>query len=138
MLLMFCLGGSVLTGCATVSPNPWTPLDADTSETTTCDPLPDKPIPDIQGDTFVYDGQGTAELDQYFILAEACEKIANAHAKQIDQLKQAASSLVEAGKAQRRVADLRAEIIAEERRKHWIEKAGLYAIIALGIGAASL
>jgi hypothetical protein len=46
--------------------------------------------------------------------------------------------LVEAGKAQRRVADLRAEILAEERRKHWLEKISLYSIIALGLGAASL
>lgn len=129
----------VLGGCAaTPTPDPWQGIEIDETPAVQCDYLPDRPIPDIVGDRFTYDRDGINQLDEYFILAEACYDIQRATANQVDELKSAAKELVQAGQSQRRVADLRQQIIEDERRQHWLEKAGLYVIMLFGLGAAAL
>jgi len=84
-----------------------------------------------------FDISGARALEAYRIAGEGNTELAEEHAGQIDDLKDAAAILVETGQAQRRVADLRLEILQEERRHHFIEKITLYAgaILILGVSA---
>jgi hypothetical protein len=77
-------------------------------------------------------------LDAYKTASEANYGIAEQHAAQIEALQDALEALVEAGVAQRVVADMRQQMLEEERRHNTYEKVGLYAIIlALGVAAAN-
>ncbi len=71
-------------------------------------------------------------------IAEGNTEIAKAHAAQIVELQKALAGMLEAGRAQRRVSDLRLEILQEERRQHVIEKIGLYALMLATLGVAAL
>ena len=84
-----------------------------------------------------YSVQGVNELEAYRLTAEANTTIAAAHAEQIEALRKGIEGLVSAGKAQRRIADMRQEIL-EEERKHWMfERLGYWAGYIL-IGASLL
>lgn len=85
-----------------------------------------------------FDLSGARALEAYRVVGEGNTELAEEHAAQIDDLKTAAAALVETGQAQRRVADLRLEILQEERRHHFIEKISLYALALLGLGVAAL
>ena len=132
MLLTFLLVG-VLSGCATQSPNPWVELETDVSPATqplNCVmPLPDE----VVGQSIVYT---TAHaLEAYRVCSEANEAIAQEHALQIGQLKLARKGLVEAGQSQRAIADMRKEMLEDERRHNFFEKIG-YWIVIIGMGTA--
>lgn len=85
-----------------------------------------------------FDLSGARALESYRVAGEGNTELAEEHAAQIDDLKDAAATLVETGQAQRRVADLRLEILQEERRHHFIEKITLYMGALLLLGAAAL
>jgi acyl CoA:acetate/3-ketoacid CoA transferase len=89
-------------------------------------------------DTVSFDLDGATALLEFQITAEGNTGIAEAHAAQIVQLQVALAGLLEAGMAQRRVSDLRLEILQEERRQHTIEKVGLYALLIAALGIAAL
>jgi len=56
------------------------------------------------------------------------------HAAQIGQLKVARKALVEAGQAQRNIADMRQEMLEDERRHHFWQSIGYWvAIIGMGL-----
>ena len=86
----------------------------------------------------MFDLSGARALEAYRVAGAGNTEVALEHAAQIDELHTAAGALVEAGQAQRRVADLRLEILEEERRHHTIEKISLYLLALLGLGAAAL
>ena len=101
--------------------------------------LPTWPVPEVfdeSGATFTL--EQLRVLDAYRETAQANTAIAEQHQKQIEALQDALEALVEAGMAQRVVADMRQQMLEEERRHNTYEKVGLYAIIlALGVAAAN-
>jgi hypothetical protein len=100
--------------------------------------LPDQCPFTVTDDGFLYGRTGVDCLESYFIIAEGNTDIGEALSKQVALLKQERNELILAGRSQRKVADLRQNIIEQERRQHWFEKAGLYAIMLFGLGAAAL
>lgn len=89
-------------------------------------------------ETVTFDLDGATALLKFQTTAEGNTKIAKAHAAQIVELQHALAGMLEAGRAQRRVSDLRLEILQEERRQHVIEKVGLYVLMIATIGVAAL
>jgi len=125
----------ILSGCASQPPNPWESIEVPTDTPAQPIELGKFPLPS-QSDSrgILYDIEGTNALEVYRLKAEGNTAIAAAHAQQIESLNKAVGSLVEAGQAQRRIADMRQEILEEERR-HWMfEKVGYwFAIIGIGM-----
>ena len=128
----------ILAGCATPpTANPWEGIEVQEPGAEMPLELPEFPSPASVGmDTVTFDIDGANAISAYIVTAEANTGIAEEHAGQIDDLRVASQSLVDAGKAQRVVADLRLEILEEERR-HWFwEKTGYWAgflIIGLAV-----
>ena len=89
-------------------------------------------------DTVTFDLQGATALLKFQTAAEGNTEIAAAHAAQITELQKALAGMLEAGRAQRRISDLRLEILQEERRHNAIEKIGLYALMIAALGVAAL
>ncbi len=87
------------------------------------------------GDEVVYDKASLNDLNAYRVCSEANEAIAGEHALQIGQLKLARKGLTEAGRAQRNIADMREEMLRDERRHNFFQSIGLYAVI-VGMGFA--
>jgi len=86
-----------------------------------------------------FDLEGARRLETWRVIGSGNTEIAAAHADQVDDLRDAARSLVEAGQAQRTVAEMRREILEEERRAHAIEKIGYWsAMLLLLVGVAVL
>ena len=129
----------ILVGCAaTPTPDPWQGIEVETRPTTTPLVLPVWPLPvEFTEDKAVFDLEGVRALEAYRVAAGGNTEIAAAHADQIDDLRTATKALVDAGKAQRKVADLRLEILEEERR-HWMfEKISYWAgFLIIGLGVA--
>ena len=132
--------GVSLSGCATTpTPDPWANVEVDQTEAQQPVRLPEWPQETSETeDEVTFDLSGARALADYRIIGEGNTELAEEHAAQIDDLKDAVLSLVEGGRAQRRIADLRLEILEEERRHHFIEKMGLYALALFALGAASL
>ena len=91
----------------------------------------------MTADTVTFDLEGANAVSAYIVVAEANTDIAYQHSEQINELRTATKALVDAGKAQRKVADLRKEILEEERR-HWFwEKTGYWAgFLIIGLAVA--
>jgi len=125
----------LLSGCATTTPNPWTDLEVSTKAATTPVDCGRFPLPsDVIGESIVYDNAAMNDLEAYRACSEANKGIAAEHAQQIDQLRIATRGLVEAGKAQRNIADMRQQMLEDERKRNFFEKIGLYiVVIALGV-----
>ena len=161
-LAISLIAGVSLSGCATQPPpNPWESLEPPSGNAVKpieCGDFPfpsavymkDQPVLDENGrqvkridntrffyaeDLIVYDNAAVNALEAYRTCSEANYSIAETHAMQIDELKLATRGLIDAGKAQRRISDMRAEIIEDERRHNFYEKISLYAII-LGLSFA--
>ena len=134
------VAGASLSGCATTpTPDPWATVEVDESPAQQPVRLPEWPQEaSSTEDEVTFDLSGARALAAYRIAGEGNTELAEEHAAQIDDLRRAAATLVETGQAQRRVADLRLEILEEERRHHFIEKISLYALALLGLGAAAL
>ena len=135
-LLLSLISSALVASCATQSPNPWQGLEVETQRAAIpldClrFPLPSETI----GDTVVYDVSGLNALNAYRQCSEANEAIAYEHAQQIDQLKIARKALVEAGRAQRNIADMKEQMLMDERRYHFFQSIGLYMVI-IGMGLA--
>lgn len=100
--------------------------------------LPEFPSPvSMNEETVTFDLDGANAISAYIVTAEANTGIGNEHAEQIDADRVAIKALVDAGKAQRKVADLRKEILEEERR-HWFwEKISYWAgFLIVGMSVA--
>lgn len=123
---------ALLSGCAT-TPNPWQDLDVDLSPAT--DPIHCVlPRPDeVVGQSIVY--TSAHALEAYRVCSEANEAIASEHVQQIGQLKLARKGLTEAGQAQRHIADMKQEMLDDERKHNFVTSIG-YWIVIIGMGAA--
>ena len=80
----------------------------------------------------VYDVDGVNALEAYRTCSEANQTIASENALQVDQLKIARKGLTEAGQAQRNIADMRQQMLEDERRHHLIQSVG-YWVVMLGL-----
>jgi len=121
----------LLSGCASAPPhNPWDALTTETSAAVT--PLDCGSFPVATSSTqtdATYDIAGLNDLNDYRKCSEANEGIAGEHAKQVDQLKIVRKNLTEAGRAQRNIADMKQEMLDDERKRNFFEKIGLYVVI---------
>jgi hypothetical protein len=139
-LLTFLIIGASLSlssGCATSPPNnPWEGLSVETDSATAALDCGGFPAPTgTTGTEIAYDQAGVNDLEAYRVCSEANQANVDEHAAQIKQLKLARKGLTEAGQAQRNIADMRAEMLEDERKRNFFEKIGLYAVI-LGMGFA--
>jgi len=95
-------------------------------------------MPDsVAGGDIVYSNAGVNDLDAYRTCSEANAGIAGENAKTVDELKIARKALVEAGQAQRAVAELRSQIIEDERQARMWERVQYWFLIVV-FGAAAL
>lgn len=128
-LALFLIVGA-LASCASTPPNPWLEIDVSETPAATAVDCGSMPLPsEVVGDSIIYDNAGVNDLEAYRVCAEANEAIVTEHAAQIGALKRSRTALVSAGASQRRIADMRAEMLKEERRSHLFQSIGLYAII---------
>ena len=126
----------LLSGCATTTPNPWTGIEVSSKAAATPVDCGRFPLPsDVIGDDIVYDNAAANDLEAYRACSEANKGIASEHAQQIDQLRIATRGLVEAGKAQRNIADMKQQMLDEERRHHFWQSLGYWVLI---VGSVAL
>lgn len=137
MLLTFLIVGLSLSGCASAPPdNPWDSLTVDTDPAATSIDCGRFPAPtDATGAQIVYNEAGVNELEAYRVCSEANAGMANEHAAQIGELKTSRAALVEAGKSQRNIADMKQVMLEDERRHNFWTSIG-YWILIVGMGAA--
>jgi len=127
--LLFCLVGGLL-GCATApAENPWDSVEIPSEAIETPLPCYELPAP------IALDEIGQGRIDAMRECAMANYDIANEHIVQIESMRIATQDLVEAGKHQRRIAEMKQEMLDDERTSNFFEKIGLYALI-LGMGLA--
>ena len=133
--LSLIISASLLSGCASSpAPNPWDGLTVETDPATTAIDCGSFPLPsEALEAAVVYDKAGLNALEAYRLCSEANEANVDEHAAQIGQLKISRKNLVEAGAAQRRIADLRSEILEDERKHMFWERLGLWAIALAGV-----
>jgi len=127
----------VLSSCASTVPNnPWNALTTETSPAATPLDCGTFPLPTESYPTHVvYDKASLNYLNVYRVCSEANESIAEAHVSQIDQLKIARKGLTEAGRAQRNIADMKQEMLDDERRHHFFQSIG-YWVVIVGLGVS--
>ncbi len=130
-LLTCLIIGASLSGCATRPPNsPWDGLSVETvpaAAALTCGSFP-APITATDAE-ITYDLAGVNALEAYRVCAEANEGNVDEHAAQIKQLKITRKGLTEAGQAQRNIADMRAEMLEDERKHHFWQSLGYWGVI---------
>jgi len=131
LLTCLIIGASLSSGCATSPPiSPWEGLSVETDSATAaldCGLFP-APIKATEVE-IVYDGGGVNDLEAYRVCSEANEGNVDEHAAQIKQLKIARKGLTEAGQAQRNIADMRAEMLDDERKHHFWQSIGYWVVI---------
>jgi len=137
LLLSLISSVILLSGCASGPPhNPWDALTTETSAAVTPLDCGSFPVAGAATDTgATYDISGLNDLNDYRKCSEANEGIAGEHAKQVDQLKIVRKNLTEAGRAQRNIADMKQEMLDDERKRNFLEKIGLYVVI-IGLGVS--
>ena len=141
-LVCFLIIG-VLSGCATQVPSPFRDLTMDISPAVGPIDCGKLPLPssvsdtdnDGEIDTISYDEDGSNALEAYRACSEDNTDIVYQHAAQILQLKIARKGLTEAGIAQRNIADMKQDMLEQERRHNFWNNLGLYVVI-VGMGFA--
>lgn len=129
-LTLFLIAG-VSSGCATPTPNPWNEIDVTVTPAATPIECGSFPYPtEVIGESVVYDNAALNDLEAYRVCSEANKQIAQEHAQQIRYLKESRMHLVEAGKSQRMIADMRQQMLEEERKARFWNNLTLYAVIA--------
>lgn len=136
-LALSLIAGVALSGCVSAPESPWNDITVDQSpaaKKVDCGSFPYPTVVlDTDGDgeldTIQYDEAGQNDLEAYRVCAEANGLIVDEHALQIGQLKRSRTALVDAGRAQRNIADMRQEMLEDERKHHFWQSLGLYAII---------
>jgi len=134
---LLIIGALLSPGCA-VSPSesPWNGLSTETDAATAALDCGSFPAPITQTEVEIaYDQTAVNALEAYRVCSEANQANVDEHAAQIMQLKIARQGLVEAGQAQRNIAEMRAQMLEDERRHHFWSNVGQW-ILILGMGAA--
>ena len=135
-LIIFCLAGAALSGCASAPVDPWAELTVDESPAALAVDCGSFPLPDaVNGDNLVYSNAGANDLEAYRRCSEANAAIVQQHALQIGQLKRSRAALVDAGRSQRNIATMRQEMLEDERKHQFWQSVGYWAVI-IGMGLA--
>lgn len=122
-----CLVGSLL-ACATPPANPWDSIEVPSEAIET--PLPCDELPE----PIAMDDIGKGRITAMRECAMANYDIASEHITQIEEMREAAVNLIDAGQHQRRIAEMKQEMLDDERKRNFFEKIGLYVVIlAMGI-----
>jgi hypothetical protein len=134
--LTFLIAGS-LSACVTAPPeNPWDDLTVETDPAATPVDCGQFPAPtSATGTEIAYDQAGVNELEAYRVCSEANAAIADEHAAQIGELKTSRAALVEAGQSQRNIAEMRQEMLQDERQHHFWQSLGYWVIIIAAVAA---
>ena len=135
-LIFLIIGLSLSAGCATQAPeSPWTAVTTETGAATAALDCGSFPAPTTAtGVEIGYDQAGTNALEQYRLCSEANQANVDEHAAQIGQLKVSRAALVEAGQAQRNIADMRAQMLEDERKHNFWTSIGYWVVIvAMGL-----
>ena len=133
---MWWIAGASIAGCATAPNDPWADIEIPPPGAARPVDCGGFPIPDEIGtDSIIYDRDGVEALEIYRVCADGNWEIANAHADQVDAQRIQADALVDAGRHQKRIADMRQEILEEERRHMLWERLGYWAAL-LALAAA--
>lgn len=135
-LLTLLIVGVVTACTATPVENPWDDISVSADDATRPVHCGSFPLPDVfDGDNITYSAAGVRALDTYRVCAEGNHDIADAHADQIEEHRRAAQALVDAGRHQKRIADMRAEMLADERR-HMVWERVQYWVVIVAMAAA--
>jgi len=136
MWLIFLIAG-VNSGCVTTPPeNPWDDLTVETDPAATAVECGRFPAPSEATDSMIiYDTAGVNELEAYRVCSEANQAIVDEHAQQIGELKTSREALVQAGQAQRNIAEMRQEMLEDERQHHFWQSLGYWVIIIAAVVA---
>lgn len=130
---IFWITGAILliSGCATSPPeSPWDGLTTETAPTVASLDCGVFPAPSWATEAqIVYDEAGVNALEAYRVCSEANEANVDEHAAQIGQLKISRKALVEAGQAQRNIASMKQEMLNDERKHHFWQSLGYWALI---------
>lgn len=137
--LLLLMVGAGLNGCAaTPAPNLWDDIEVPTGAAVTPLDCGQFPLPTIFNDAGAsYDKAGVNLLEAYRVCAETNAEAGVANAEQIEFLRLAATDLVVAGQHQRHIADMRLEMLEDERRHNFWTSVGYWVVIvALGYAAS--
>jgi len=121
--LMAYLCAFLLVGCVAPQVNPWDSIEVPSEAIET--PLPCDELPE----PIALDDIGKGRILAMRECAMANYDITIEHITQIEEMRDAAESLIVAGKHQRRIAEMKQEMLDDERKRNFFEKIGLYALI---------
>lgn len=137
--LAILLIAGIVAGCATTpTPSPWNIPKIEDAATQPADlpTLPEAQVIRSDGVEYLAFTRGGAGVLQAFVeTAESNTEIAAANAAALDATSEGYNSLIDAGASQRRLADLRQELLEEERRAHKVDS-WLYRAL-LGVAAVA-
>ena len=126
----------LISGCATSPPiSPWAGLSVETDPAIAAMDCGSFPAPSEATNAFItYDKAGVNALEAYRVCSEANQANVDEHAAQILQLKIARQGLTEAGQAQWNIAEMRQQMLEDERRHHFWQNIGYWVVIgAMGV-----
>ena len=124
---LLSLAAGALLGCAAPQTNPWDSVEIPAEAVEAPLPCSELPAPEA------FDEIGKGRIAALSACAQANYDIAAEHVAQIEDMRRAAQNLLDGAQHQRRIADMKQEMLQEERRHHFYEKIGLYAVI-IGLG----
>ena len=127
--------GVSLAGCSAQPPlpDPFEGLRVEVGAATPV-PVPDWPAPmEFTEGTVTFDLEGARRLEAYREVSLANHEIAEANAVSTIEMQRAFNAAVDMGSEQRRIAELRQQIINQERQHHFWEKVTAYAVAFFGL-----
>lgn len=144
-LIALLMAAAATAGCA-VTPeprtNPWLALDpppaAPAAEPVELPAWPRVEFVDVDGrELAAFDLEGFRALERIRVAAEGNTAIAGAHADQVGALHRQNAALIDAGAAEHELAEIRGQLLAEERRARLWDRLQHWAVLALlGVAAA--
>jgi hypothetical protein len=136
LLILSILGASLSSCASTPTPNPWDDIVVPAEGATVPLDCGEFPLPnDLSEDDITYSADGVRALEAYRVCSETNQQIGAAHAEQVDDLRRGTAALVDAGKHQRAIAEMRREMLEEERR-HALWERVQYWVVILAMAAA--
>lgn len=136
--LLILLTAGALTGCASAPPDPWLDLAAEPPTATMPPTCGEFPLPTaVEAAGIVYDANAVRALDIWKECAEASITVALERTREVNQHRIAEAALIDAGKHQRRIAELRREMLDDERKARGWERLQYWFLLGI-LGAAAL
>lgn len=132
------LSVGILSGCATNDPIDWPDWDIPKAAVEATEPLPLPQLPplELEGNVATLDRAAVLALFAYREAAEANHDIAQANADALKAQALAYNQLIEAGKFQTQLMQIREEMLRQAKRDAFIDRMTLRGVVLLGIGLA--